>query len=108
MIFRLRFAACQRARIEVPQVVESGPGRELVHGVGARVAALWRGIGIGGPLAAGARGRDSGTPHHAERVAVDDLLGGIGHDDLAGAGPELLKVAGDLLDNPVTDRDDAR
>jgi hypothetical protein len=53
------------------------------------------------------RGRDSGTPHHAEGVPVDDLLGGIGHDDLAGAGPEPLKVAGDLFDHPVTDRDDA-
>jgi hypothetical protein len=44
-------------------LVEPGPGRELVRRVGARIAALWRGIGIGRRLAAGARGRDSWPPH---------------------------------------------
>src|SRR5258706_8164640 len=67
---RVEVRGDERARVEMPQVVESGPGRELVRGVGAGVVALWRGASVGGWLTAGARGGDSGTPHHPEGVAV--------------------------------------
>jgi hypothetical protein len=49
---RVKVRGDQRARIEVPQVVESGPGQELVRGIGTGLGALWRVIGIGGWLAA--------------------------------------------------------